>query len=322
MYNKKYFYICLSFDTDSDPNFKFDQRNKRILGWKGMSGIYLIRKEINKLEKKYKIEIPLTWFVRSDNQIKFYKKKSTWLLEKYKAFWKKEMSNGSELQWHAHLYRRENENWFQENNIDKIKKDLKSNLRDIKRYYKPECVRIGEAYMNNNLMNFLKKIKLRADSSCLPGRKRHDKEKYFDWSHSRNQPYFPSNINYQKNQNKILDFLEIPMNTIYTKTTYDKEPIKRYINLSFKPQILKKNLNKFIKNNKFLVSITHPYEILKMFKNRKNSKLVTFDIFSLRDNIEQIIAISKKNELEMKFITMSQLIKIKFKDAKKISSKI
>ena len=59
-----------------------------------------------------------------------------------------------------------------------------------------------------------------------------------------------------------------------------------------------------------------------MFKNRKNSKLVTFDIFSLRDNIEQIIAISKKNELEMKFITMSQLVKIKFKDAKKISSKI
>jgi len=316
MLSNKYIYICLTFDTDSDPNPSFDQKYKNILGWKGMSGIYLIRKHINKLEKKYQIKLPLTWFVRCDDQIKYYKKKSTWLLEKYKNFWENELSIGSELQWHAHLYNKTGQNWKQKTKLNEIKKELRKNLSEVKKFYSPKCIRIGEAYMSNNLMRYIKKLNLKADSTSLPGRKRKDKEKNFDWSLSGNQPYFPSSTNYQKKQKKDFNFIELPMNTINTKTSYDKKSIKRYINLSFKPSILSKGLKSYIKVNKYLISITHPYELLNMFKNNKNSKLITFNISSLEKNIQQIISIAKQNKLNPKFVTINELINLKTTNAK------
>ena len=72
----KNIFICLTFDTDPDISFnanQIDSKNKKIVGWKGLEiGKNLIYNSIKKIERKYKIKIPQSWFVRVDDQIKFY----------------------------------------------------------------------------------------------------------------------------------------------------------------------------------------------------------------------------------------------------------
>ena len=58
------------------------------------------------------------------------------------------------------------------------------------------------------------------------------------------------------------------MNTILSKCQYDKKPIKRYYNLSFYKKILTKELNNYTKSKNYLVTMTHPYEVVKIFKNK------------------------------------------------------
>ena len=109
-------------------------------------------------------------------------------------------------------------------------------------------------------MKALKKIGLKADSSSLPGRIRNDKEKLFDWSNSPNQPYFPSKNDYQKSSEVNENFVEIPMNTISTKCSYDKSHLLRYANLAFKNEVLQNGLKDYIKKR-------------KSFLNRNGSKI-------------------------------------------------
>ena len=310
MSNKKTIYVIITFDTDSDPLSNLDQSNKKLLGWRSLKKLDLIRKNLNKLEKRANVKIPITWFVRCDNQLKHYYGDSCWLLKKYNSFWRKEIKNGNELQWHAHLYKIRNNKWSFNNDIKSIEIELRDNFKNIKKYFTPKCIRIGEAYMNNKLLEIIKDIGLKADSSAIPGRKRNDKEKYFNWLGSPNMPYFPSKKDYRlKNKSIKSTFLEIPMNTLMIKTPYDKKSIKRYVNLSFWPNLLKQNLKKYFLNHKYLVSITHPYEVLSNFGNNKNNKLISFNLNSMTKNLENFITLTNQLNYNLEFITISNLIK-------------
>ena len=66
----------------------------------------------------------------------------------------------------------------------------------------------------------------------------------------------------------------MPLTTIPMKASYDRFPIKRYFNLSFKSNILFENAESYIKNNDNLVSITHPFEVLSTAKH----DLISYDL--------------------------------------------
>jgi len=161
--------------------------------------------------------------------------------------------------------------------------------------------------MNNNIMNFIRNLGILSDSSAIPGRVRKDHEKVFDWSNSQNFPYHPSIKNYQDQTNVSEKFLEIPMNTIKIKTSYDKEPILRYVNLSFIPKLMYQGLNDFIVNKETLVTITHPFELFKNFKI--NEGLISYNVDTLEKNILNLIQICKKNNKKINFLKISELIK-------------
>jgi hypothetical protein len=160
--------------------------------------------------------------------------------------------------------------------------------------------------MNNDIMNFIKDLGLLADSSAIPGRIRKDSEKIFDWSKTKNHPYFPSRIDYQKEDLSEKGFLEIPMTTINTKCSYDKNSILRYVNLGFNSEVLFNGIEELVKNNEYLVTITHPYELFETY--RSNQGLISYNINSLEENIKNIIKICKKNNKNCKFIAISNLI--------------
>ena len=94
----KKFYICLTFDTDPDivlSSKDIDSKDKKIVGWNGLAkGKEIIFNKIKLVEKKYKIKIPQTWFVRVDSQIRYYHGKSDWLLDKYSKFWENYENHG------------------------------------------------------------------------------------------------------------------------------------------------------------------------------------------------------------------------------------
>ena len=309
----KKFYICLTFDTDPDPDKGYiDRKDKNIIGWKGLRiGNKLIFKSIKKIENKYQINIPTTWFVRVDDQIKYYHGSAEWLITTFSNFWQKVIKNNGSIQWHVHLNSMKNKEWFRETHDSKIKKIIKKNLILFSKILKkPRCIRIGEAFINNNIANYLNKLKIEADSSALPGRKRFDKYKVFDWSYCLNKPYFMNKKNYQKRKKnpKTSDLIEIPMNTIKTKCSYDKIPIKRYCNLSFKNKILKKNLSEYIKLNDLVVTMTHPFEIVSSFKTLKNSNLISFSINEFEKNLEDLILFSLKNKKTPIFVNIENVI--------------
>lgn len=175
-----------------------------------------------------------------------------------------------------------------------------------KKHFEPKCIRMGEAYMNNDIMKLLRNLGLKADSSCIPGRKRKDKEKFFDWSRAKNLPYFPSDYDYQEEEKVKKNFLEIPMNTITTKCEYDKKPLLRYMNLAFKSDITYIGLEKFIRDNDLLTTISHPYEFFDKFKN--NKILLSNNLNALEENINNMIKFCNKFKKNIKFIKISEII--------------
>lgn len=301
----KEFNICITFDTDSDP---LEKNHKNSISFSNLDiSLEKISRKIEEIEDKIQLRIPISWFVRIDNQIKSELGSYDWLLKKYSKYWENEISKKNEIHWHAHIYENFNDNWifpksdeFFLNNIEKIYRFITKNN------FEPTCIRVGEAYMTNKIMNFLSDLGLSADSSCIPGRLRKDKEKFFDWSVAPNKPYFPSKFNYQLNDTNQKKFLEIPMNTISTKCSYDKSFLLRYANLAFKNQVIYNGLKEYIEKNNLLVTISHPYEFFEKFNN--NNDLLSNNLNSLEKNINTIVKICKDLKKEVRFIRINEII--------------
>ena len=302
----KEFNLCITFDTDADP---IAQNHKNSITFKNLDfTLNKISNQISLIEKKLNLKIPLSWFVRIDNQIQEIFGDYDWILQKYSKFWDEQLAKKNEIHWHAHIYQMINNQWSFPNNDEVFIGYIEEIFNFIKKNnYNFNCIRIGEAYMNNNIMNALKKIGLKADSSSIPGRRRDDKEKKFDWSNSPNKPYFPSKNDYQTSSEVNDDFVEIPMNTISTKCSYDKSHLLRYANLAFKNEVVKDGLRDYIKRNDLLVTVSHPYEFFNNFNN--NTELMQNDLSSLEININSILEICKELDKKVNFISVNKIIR-------------
>ena len=300
------FNLCITLDTDADP---VDKNHKNSITFENLDyNLSEIFRNINLIKSKINLEIPISWFVRIDNQIKEIFGEYDWILNNYSKFWDQQILEKNEIHWHAHIYQKIENQWFFPKN-DEV---FINKIKDVHDYLKKNnlnfnCVRLGEAYMTNNIMNFLRNTGLKADSSCIPGRKRDDNEKSFDWTNSPNHPYFPAEQNYQLENINNKKFIEIPMNTIQTKCSYDKSYFLRYANLAFRNEVMLKGLRNHIQHNDLLVTISHPYEFSNNYY--KNSKLFYGDISILENNLICIMNICKEFNKKLKLITINDVIK-------------
>ena len=278
------FYIFLTFDIDQDfsPGNK-NYYNRDNIKFKGFEeGIIKIIDQLN--------EVPFSVFLRADYQVKEVYGSYDYLIDKYPYVIDKIKENNGEINWHIHLYEKINNRWKQ---IKKEKKVVErfqidyDNVKDLSSI-NSNIVRIGECVMNDKLMEFMNNNNIKIDSTALPGRKRNDTEKYFNWEKTNNSFYHPSKTDYQT----IGDYeiLEVPMTTIDVEAEYDDQPYKRYFNLSFKTKPLFENMNKYIRDNNFLVTITHPYEIL----NEGNHGLISYNFNIFCENLKLLIDYVKK----------------------------
>lgn len=284
------FNIYLTFDIDQDFNpSSADYYNRSRADFKSFQNGFLSL--IDKLR-----EIPFSVFLRADRQIKSIYGSYEYLLENNQEIIREIIYANGEINWHAHLYKGNNGKWVQIKNDNDLVDSFLTDHHAVKniKEINTNIVRIGECVMSNSLMQAINGAGISIDSSALPGRKRNDSEKEFNWELTNNLFYNPSIKDYRISADMCYDVTEVPMSTLLMKTSYDKSPIKRYFNLSFKPDVLFQKFSEYVEAHSDLVIITHPFEVLSAGRH----ELISYDMKTFENNIltlkEQVIAHGKR----------------------------
>ena len=223
------------------------------------SGTCLIDEEIRRTFSKSGIRF--TFFVRADNQIKYSHDRVNALFYRYRPFWLRLQQEGDEIGWHPHLYRLRGNVWMPQTDGPGVERQLKNCYVELPMdEFNITSARIGEGFMTNYAINTLDKVGLKVDSTALPGRMRNDEERRFNWAKAPIDPYHPSRFDYASYgmPGGNLTLLEVPFTMVTTKTTYDTEPLKRYLDLSIDPTILGPGLKEALRASPFTVAVIHP----------------------------------------------------------------
>lgn len=283
--------LPMAMTVDVDPDYYDSSFSKTSqtehMSWRGVSqGLPRLRQ----LQSDHELlrALKITWFVRVDDQIGHYYGDVAYLIDRYRDFWEDSVARGDEIALHVHLYRLNNRSWIQDNEPITIEDQLSRAFEAMAhRGFIPESSRIGDAFQSDVVMRCLDQLGLRVDSTAMPGRKRNDDDRRFNWEETTPFPYHPSRYDYSKSGEHSLDILEIPMSMLKTKTSYDTIPIKRYLDLSFHNEVLDIGLKELMDSSEILVTMLHPSGLLNDIVNEPHG-LVAFKEEALVQNLESV----------------------------------
>tara|TARA_Y100000588_G_scaffold392903_1_gene506640 strand:+ start:578 stop:1549 length:972 start_codon:yes stop_codon:yes gene_type:complete len=316
-YSDELFYVVISVDLDNDfIESPRESEDATALRWDGIKkGVPEIIDKLLVATERMGAPIRFTWFFRSDSQIQVLYDSHTYLLDKYSDLW-----NGrweiDEFAWHPHLYRIESGRWVQETRPEELIEDLcKSHQSLSKRLGKIYSSRIGECYHSNDIMKTLDELNIQFDSTALPGRVRNDQLKQIDWEGTPDYFYHPSKYDYRvpNDVDEHFRLIEVPMSMLTIKAPYDKTPLRRYANLSFHPKLLREDLEKFVAENRYMISIIHPFEILPSISEQSGFSphpLISYSVSDLVENIKNIYGFCEQYKKQLKFIRLCDILQI------------
>ena len=280
---------------DCDPDrASFNNRVRTdALSWDGIyKGINNFIEKRKLFSEKNYIKFNITWFVRSDLQIKYFYSKPGYCLEKFNEIWQKLSDEGDEIAWHPHLWQTNKDGkWFQEIENDNFILDcLSQGLESYVKFWgeKPKTVHAGWGFQNNTTMKFFSESSIIADCSAMPGTANltgnMDKS---DWSLTGYSPYMPSKKNYQidaKATSDNLNILEVPCSmgqskkaqflknvrdkikrkTIFNKgNTFEEQVPLMALLPTINNELIKSSISKTIKNEtNYFLSYIHADELL------------------------------------------------------------
>lgn len=283
-------YVALTCDIEPD-NFDVSVfGEQKEFTWEGMNKLKELIDRSTSLRDLEEGKPVYTWFLRSGEMIKNTYGTYIYVYKKFKYFWEESQLRGDELGWHPHT---------------KDIRVLKESFKIINSQYGcPKSVRIGEAFHSNEFMKELDSLGLRVDSSALPGRIRSDENRELNWKNTPNSPYYPSRLDYRVSGKNQLDILEVPFSMLETKAPYDNAPLNRYLNLSFRHEIIKNSLKKLIKERDLLVSILHPSELLEY---KEVNPLISFELDTVIKNLKFILKTADEENKKVKYVTLSEI---------------
>jgi len=283
-------YLVITCDVEPD-NFDVSIFGKRKeFSWEGMKQLEKLIDMSSPLKDSFSKKPTYTWFLRADEMIKKAYGTYTYVYEKFKSRWERARFRGDEIGWHPHT-----------KEVDR----LRESYEEVSlKYDPPRSVRVGEAFHSNRFMLELASLGLSVDSTALPGRVRDDEIRKLNWEGTPELPYYPSKLDYRVPSENRLDILEVPFSMVKTQATYDRVPIKRYLNLSFRHEIIKKALENLIKEKDLIVSVLHPSELLK---HEKEHPLLSFDLDTVIGNLEFILKTAAEENKKIKYITLAEV---------------
>lgn len=257
--------LVLTVDVDNDGIALNNERNA--LSWHALERVPDIKRVFEEFGAR------ITWFVRADDQLRAIYGTAAYLHIEHRASWRDLAAAGDEIAWHPHLYE-----WHEGRRsyvIDTDQNRCAMKLRNIHNELSAqalsfESVRMGEAFHGNALMQALCELGLKVDSTAIPGRRRADEARVFDWTLTPNEPYFPSATDYRApgEHGQRLPILEVPLTTMPVRTAYDAAPLKRYINLTYHHALFKEGFDSHLADatrapigDLFVTTILHPEEV-------------------------------------------------------------
>jgi hypothetical protein len=289
----KKLHLALTVDVDPD-NFDVSifGADKR-LSWRGVDEkVPELLEVLNPITDSLGNPPRITWFVRADSELHRTYGSYTYLFEKYNSLWKEREARGEEIAWHPHIETvRELDDSF--NSLKKLGRTVTS-------------VRMGMSLGSNDFMEHFSSYGFRVDSTALPGRKRLDTNRVFDWLSTPEKPYFPSREDYRVPGDTRGDILEVPFTMMSTKADYDTEVCSRYLNLSYRQSPLTKNsLSRLAREKELLVMIVHPSELLPP---KEEHSLLSFDLSTVIANLTLIVEQAKKYDRNVVYTTLSDVV--------------
>lgn len=294
--------IVVTVDIDNDGLSLGDERTH--LSWRGLELVSEIADLI------HGFGLPVTWFVRADPQLRDYYGSVGFLLAKHRTLWTAFAGSGDEIGWHPHIYRTNGAGAYEpERDEEAVIDQLRSTHADlVAQGHKISSVRMGEAIGGNAIIRTLAELGLRVDSSAIPGRRRDDKSRGFDWTGSPNEPYWPSVADYRIPGTPALPILEIPMTVVPVHAPYDPTPLPRYANLTYRPVYFSAALEQWARlhlhaaKESILTLILHPDELIA---GSNDHPLYAFTFDALRANIEAVLELIRVRNIDMVGLTMS-----------------
>lgn len=275
--------FAFTVDVDNDGMVLGSERNA--LTWDAVA-------EVPRIAEVFaRRSIAATWFVRADNQLADVYGDAAWLLRGRESLWSNLRAAGHSIGWHPHIVRRAGDGTFAPETDDaRCAIALRTLHHSLARAgWRFTSVRVGEAFHGNQSMRALDDVGLRVDSTALPGRRRIDGVRCFDWEPTPNRPYRPSGSDYRVAGVAPLSIVEVPMTTVPVEAPYDPRPLLRYLNLAYRQKVLRAafalHLDALGAGDHVVVTILHPEEV----RPRGEHPLYAFDLETVERNVDHLL---------------------------------
>jgi len=334
--NKKRLFIVIGCDTDPDRQSIIDDLPGDRLSWRGMTeGIPETKSAVAHITDSDGKSPVFTWLFRVDEQIKILYGAYNWVLENYKTFIEDLESAGDEIGWHPHFYKPDDEHriWYQElEDVIWQCAMLESGFKSFNEIFpgRPESVRMGWIYHNNETMKKLNELGIKIDFSAVPRLRTDFKNKLkfpyniYDWYSTGSDIYRPSKADYRRAAKKgesALSILEVP-NFISTSWFWGmvsglqmarkmRNPMQIFltlrkpaywVNLTASPKLystlidsLRKRLKKSKESDIFFVTYFHPDELIQ-------NKSIIYSRENLARNLKSIVDLSDSFAIPVRYI--------------------
>jgi hypothetical protein len=283
--------LVVTIDIDNDGVSTSDERNR--LTWSSVEVAPAVREQLAHFGLR------ATWFVRADWQLREVYGDCAHVLREHRGLWRSFVDGGDEVAWHPHLYRRGSAGSFEPERdpaaasaqLRQVHADLSAAGHDFR------VTRIGEAFGVNELSATMEDLGLRVDSTAIPGRRRDDASRSFDWSLSPNHPFHPSVEDFRVPGSPARRLWQVPMTTAPIAARGEQRPVPRYLNLAYRPEVFGAALAAWPRED-VLVTILHPDELLP---HPESHSLYAFDMTALPANLAQLRALGVDS------VTMTEL---------------
>lgn len=298
--------IALTFDAEADA-FDSSIGGGASLSLRGIEeGIPIIDSILAQHRDSSGARACATWFVRCDDHIQALTGEHAYLLKHYRDCWQHHQDAGDEIGFHPHLYKQTESGWVQETDAGALTSQIHrayAAMQDAD--FKGRVSRIGEAFSSNAVMQTLDDLGIICDSTAMPGRVRKDDTRQLDWSGTPDHPYHPSRADYRLPGADAYALLEAPMTLVPTLATYDREPLRRYVDLSFHHQALREGLSAFLPSARTLITVTHPSTILSGIVSAPHG-LLSFAVAEFERNLQFILSECTRQGRTYRFVTLSE----------------
>jgi hypothetical protein len=313
---KRALHVHVTFDADQDDSTGLSPE-RALPTWEGLALIERIDGVLSRHGIRY------TLFVRADEQIRQLYGTALAVYDRHRSLFEGLIARGHEIGWHPHLYQRGRDSSGRECYLPlRDEGDASGQIVDtheqIRRAgFQFESARIGEAWHATGVMCALDALGVRVDSTAIPGRARNDEVLTFDWGPTPQQPYHPSRTDYRiagdPSSSGALSILEVPMTTVPIRASHDRQPLARYLNLAFHPQLFREGLLGFFREVESedeasrggpvsLTMVFHTGELLP----RKPTALCSHAFPDFEANVSELVRRAEGSGLEVRYLPLRE----------------